>query len=172
MQSPICILTIVVAASYSNIACAHPDGAPWGAARPSASENCASCHFDSEVISDSPLLHVEGLPQDPEPGKTYDLRVTLDDARAVVVGFQLIAQAEDDQAGAFVSTVANVESIGAATRSTTPVKNDGTVSWALQWLAPIEPGLPIVFYVAASAANDDGSPLGDRIHFRSYEFLE
>jgi hypothetical protein len=84
----------------------------------------------------------------------------------------MIAQAEEDQAGTFVSAAANVESIGAAIRLTTPVQNNGTVSWALQWHAPIKFSPPIVFYVAATAANDDGSPLGDSIHFRSYELPE
>jgi len=30
---------------------------------------------------------------------------------------------------------------------------------------------PVTFYLAASAANDDGSPFGDRIHYRDYQLL-
>jgi hypothetical protein len=168
VRTRICAYAIVAAALQVNNALAHPDGAPWGAARPSAGESCATCHFDNEAIHESLLLSLDGLPQDPEPGETYDLKVSLHDPGAVVVGFQLIASADDDQAGEFDSTAADVESVGAAIRSTAPVKNDGTVSWQLEWRAPGRLNPTIVFHVAASAANHDESPLGDRIHFRSY----
>ena len=164
----ICIGAIVAAITYTHIAHAHPDGAPWGAASPSASESCASCHFDNEPIHDSTRLRIEGLPREPNPGETYELIISFDQPDAVVVGFQLTAQAEEDQAGTFVSSAANVEFIGPAIRSTTPVKNSETVSWVLQWQVPAKFTPPVTLYVAASAANDDGSPLGDQIHFRSY----
>jgi len=163
-----CIWTILAAALCLNDARAFPDGAPWGAANHSAPDNCTSCHFDSEATRDSRILHIEGLPEDPVPGETYDLIIRFDNTDAATVGFQLIAQAEDDQAGTFVSAAADVETVGAAIRSTSPKKSNGAVSWTLQWHAPKVFSVPIVFDVAASAANDDGSPLGDKIHFRSY----
>jgi hypothetical protein len=147
---------------------AHPDGAPWGAARPSAAENCATCHFDSEAIQDSSLLRVDGLPETPVARETYELTIFFYDPDAVTAGFQLIAQAEGDRAGNFVSQASDVEFIGAAIRSTAALKNDQKVNWIIQWQTPAMLSLPIFFYVAATAANNDGSPLGDRIHFRSY----
>lgn len=163
MRSLICI---GVFASTIPFARAHPDGAPWGAARPTAAETCNTCHFDNEPIHDSTQLQIEGLPYEPEPGETYDLTISLQDLNAVTAGFQLIAEA--DQAGAFVSTAANMEFIGPAIRSTQPAKSNGAVSWSLQWQVPPVFAGPIVLYVAATSANDDGSPLGDKIHFRSY----
>lgn len=50
-----------------------------------------------------------------------------------------------------------------------PVRYDDGVSWKYQWRAPASIAQSIVFFVAASSANDDGSPFGDIIHFRSFE---
>jgi hypothetical protein len=160
---------IAAAAFTLNAARAFPDGAPWGAANPAAEQNCASCHFDADPVRDSEALVIYGLPQLPTPGAIYELEVFFGDPDTVTAGFQLIAQAADQQAGNFVSPAADVEFIGAAIRSTTPRRSDARVSWKLEWQAPDVIKSPIVFYVAASAANDDGSPFGDTIHFRSYE---
>jgi len=151
-----------------NAAPAFPDGAPWGAANPGADQNCATCHFDAGPILDSAALAIEGLPLRPAPGTKYELRLTFDDPDTVVAGFQLFAQMANQQAGAFASSAANVEFIGSAIRSTTPANNESGNSWDFEWHTPAEIESPIIFYIAASAANDDGSPFGDTIHFRSY----
>lgn len=157
----------VVALSYG-VAGAFPDGAPWGAAIPAAEQNCSSCHFDADPIVESAALRVRGLPQRPTPGKTYELEVVLDDPDTVVAGFQLIAQAADERAGTLHSSLTGVESIGAAARSTAPIANRAPAAWTIEWRTPDRFDADVVFYVAASAANDDGSPLGDTIHFRTY----
>ena len=159
---------IIVAAFTWNAARAFPDGAPWGAANPAAERNCATCHFDVDPVRDSEALVIDGLPLKPAPGANYDLEIVFEDPEAVVAGFQLIAKAGDQQAGIFDSSAAGVEFIGAAIRSTVPFSSDAGVSWKVEWRAPDVIESPIVFYIAASAANDDGSPFGDTIHFRSY----
>jgi hypothetical protein len=80
------------------------------------------------------------------------------------------AHAGKEEAGTFASSDNNIEIIGAAIRSTAPARSEGGVSWSIEWRAPDEVTLPIVFYIAATAANDDGSPFGDTIHYRSYSF--
>ena len=167
MRVFIALVTILVAAFSLNAARAFPDGAPWGAANPAAEQNCASCHFDADPVRDSESLFIIGLPLKPAPGAIYELKVIFEDPETVVAGFQLIAQAGNQQAGTFFSTESEVEFIGAAIRSTAPIRNDGSVSWTVEWRAPTVIA-PIVFYVAASAANDDESPFGDTIHFRFY----
>jgi hypothetical protein len=168
MRVFIALVTIVVAAFTVNAARAFPDGAPWGAANPAAEQNCASCHFDADPVRDSESLIIIGLPQQPEPGAIYELEIILSDPDTATAGFQLIAQAANQEGGTFASSVDGVEFIGAVIRSTVPIRSDGRVSWAVEWRAPTVIVSPIVFYVAASAANDDGSPFGDTIHFRSY----
>lgn len=167
MRVFITLVTILVAAFALNAARAFPDGAPWGAANPAAEQNCASCHFDADPVRDSESLVIIGLPRKPAPGAIYELKIIFEDPETVVAGFQLIAQAGNQQAGTFFSTEAEVEFIGAAIRSTAPIRNDGSVSWTVEWRAPTVIA-PIVFYVAASAANDDESAFGDTIHFRFY----
>ena len=160
---------IAVAAFSWNAARAFPDGAPWGAANPAAEQNCATCHFGADPVRDSEALVIGGLPRQPAPGAIYELEIVFEGPDTVIAGFQLIAQAVNQQAGTFVSSVADVEFIGAAIRSTAPIRCDEGVSWAVEWRAPGVVASTIVFYVAASAANDDGSPFGDTIHFRSYK---
>ena len=82
----------------------------------------------------------------------------------------MIAWAENQSAGTFASQAADTETVGTAIRSTTVTKKDGAVSWAVQWRTPTTIDTTVNIYVAASAANDDQSPLGDSIHFRSYEY--
>ena len=169
MRVFIALVIFAVAAFSLKAARAFPDGAPWGAANPAAEQNCATCHFDADPVRDSEALVVEGLPRQPAPGAIYELEIIFEDPDTVIAGFQLIAKAGDQQAGTFVSSAAGVEFIGAAIRSTVPIRSDRRVSWAVEWRAPSAIASTVVFYVAASAANDDGSPFGDTIHFRSYE---
>ena len=164
----IALAVITGTASFWNAARAFPDGAPWGAANPDAEQNCATCHFGADPVRDSKVLAIDGLPTQPAPGTVYELNIVLEDPDAVIAGFQLFAQAVNQQEGTFVSSIADVEFIGAAIQSVAPTSRNENVSWVVEWHAPDVIGLPIVFYVAASAANDDGSPFGDTIHFRKY----
>lgn len=171
MRAFIAVVLIGVAVCFWSAARAFPDGAPWGAADPDADRNCATCHFDAEPLLDSKALVIEGLPKKPSPGAIYTLAIILGDPDTVTAGFQLIALGVDQMAGTFESSVTDVEYVGAAIRSTAPIRNEDGVSWAVEWHAPQMIESSIVFHVAASAANDDGSPFGDTIHFRSYELI-
>lgn len=172
MQAGIALVIVAGAVFIATAAVAFPDGAPWGAANPAADEHCASCHFGAEPVRESEALVVRGLPPRPVPGEVYELEIRFDDPGVVIAGFQLLAHAPDRDAGTFTSADPESESAGAAIRSTAPASADGGVAWAIEWRAPIKITFPIVFHVAASAANDDGSPLGDTIHYRSYEMRD
>lgn len=168
MRFFVAVFVVIVAAFSWNAATAFPDGAPWGAANPAAEQHCATCHFGAEPVIESAALVMEGLPSSPAPGGRYKLTVSFDDPQTVVAGFQMFAQLAEQQAGTFISSDADVEFIGSAIRSTMPAGSDDGVSWTIEWRAPVDIDSPIVFYLAASAANDDGSPFGDTIHFRTY----
>ena len=172
MRFIIAVVTTVIAALSWNAATAFPDGAPWGSANPAAEQNCASCHFDADPVFDSPFLKIDGLPETPEAGKTYDLHISFSDPDIIVAGYQLFAQMADAEAGVLRSIDDNAEFIGSAIRSTAPIAATGGASWSIEWRVPAQIDLPILFYIAATAANDDGSPFGDTIHFRSYELAE
>ena len=146
---------------------AFPEGAPWGAADPDSIDNCSNCHFDNAAIHDSPALSIVGLPERPKPGESYELTIHFDDPDAVIAGFQMLASAANPP-GTFATAAANLEYIGAAVRSTEPRPNDNGVRWQLTWTAPETPGTDVTFFIAAMGANDDGSPFGDRVHFRTF----
>lgn len=162
-------IALVFSAAFTlNAALAFPDGAPWGAANPAAEQHCATCHFGSEPIRDSGALRIVGLPAQAMAGEIYHLQVVFDDPQVVTAGFQLIADAQGQEAGTFASQETGIEFIGAAIRSTVTTKTEKGISWSVDWRAPVDLASPITFYLAASAANDDGSPFGDTIHYRSY----
>jgi hypothetical protein len=52
------------------------------------------------------------------------------------------------------------------TAAGTTVSGD-SIRWLFRWTAPSESGGPVVFHVAANAANFDDSPLGDFIYATS-----
>lgn len=149
---------------------AYPEGAPWGAADPNAEENCATCHFDNAAVHDSAALSIEGLPEKLAADKTYDLVITFENSNGVAAGFQLIALLENQDAGTFDSESENTETAGSAIRSTAPVVKENSVSWALQWHTPATIDSVVIFHLAATSANHDQSPLGDRVHFRSFNY--
>lgn len=148
---------------------AYPEGAPWGAANPAAAESCSTCHFDAEPTLNSAALEIIGLPRHPVAGRQYPLELTLAAADTVTAGFQLVV-ASDGDTGWFSTTSAKLDSEGGAVRSNEPeAPIDGqAVSWSFVWQAPAELTLPAIFFAAATAANDDGSPLGDAIHYRAF----
>ena len=165
---PTSVATLFLGVAFA--ASAYPEGAPWGAADPRAERNCGTCHFERDPILASGRLAITGLPARVESGNVYDLVIALRDPDAVIAGFQLIASAVGQPAGAFLVDGAGVEveAFGAAVRSTAPLSATDGMSWSLRWRAPSKMESDIVFHAAAAAANDDGSPFGDIIHFRSY----
>lgn len=149
-------------------AAAYPEGAPWGAANPDARESCGSCHYGYEPVRDSAAISIDGLPDRPVTGERYRLTIRFAPEEAAVAGFQLIAAApEGAEAGRLESEAAGIEAAGDAARSTEPVAVDPDAAWEVTWRAPDRLPRMITFYLAASAANDDLSPFGDRIHYRS-----
>jgi hypothetical protein len=147
---------------------AFPDGAPWGAANALAAENCSTCHSDRSAVSNSPDLTLSGLPDNLKPGETYELTVAFK-SKFRTAGFQILAGTTEQPAGTFVASAPGTEAVGASARSVLPLRQDDGVAWGLRWQAPVNIKRSVVFYIAACAANEDASPLGDTIHFRVYE---
>lgn len=168
MRASFVLLTAVFAAFFLHDVQAFPDGAPWVTANPAVEQGCAACHFGTDPVLESEALVLRGLPEKAEAGVTYDLTITLEDPNLVIAGFQLITQAAGRSAGTFAASSSDIECIGASIRSIAPRRTKGRAVWAVRWRAPEKRDGPIDFYVAASAANDDGSPFGDTIHFTSY----
>ena len=158
------IVAVAIAAATAG---AYPEGAPWGAANPDADESCASCHHDYDPQTASAALRIDGLPTAAIAGSSYALTIRLIDDTAKTAGFQLVATGDGD-AGRLSSEDTTIETAGPAARSTQPAMSESGANWSLDWQAPMAAGTEITFLLAASSANDDQSPLGDRIHYRRW----
>lgn len=144
-------------------ASAFPGGAPWGTANPQSGQNCTACHFDYQAIPDSKSLTIRGLPVAPVSGTTYELMVSFVDSVAIIAGFQMFVST-----GQFSASQKYIETTGSSIRSTRPIANKNGVVWAMLWTAPDLADKKVTFNLAVTGANDDGSPFGDQIHFRSF----
>ena len=159
------LLFAVSAAALALIsaAAANPAGAPWGAANPGAALSCATCHFDYDPALASEAVTLAGLPAHVRGGETYKLTLLLAESDAVVAGFMLSASG-----GTFAVVSQDVEVRGREARSTKAVAARAGVQWRIDWTAPADLHEDIIFYTAINGANDDASPFGDIIHFRTF----
>ncbi|MHA7873230.1 MAG: hypothetical protein ACX939_12850, partial [Hyphococcus sp.] len=53
-------------------------------------------------------------------------------------------------------------------RSVATMKNEGDAVWVVKWRAPQKLPEALTIDVAVNAGNDDQSPFGDDIHYRSF----
>lgn len=166
MRFNIVFLKVFVAAlALAGAASANPEGAPWGSANPAAVQNCASCHFDYEAAADSELLSLDGLPAKVSGGVRYELTLSLAASDATVAGFMLAVSA-----GSFaVNGGERIEAKHAEARSTAPIAAGKGAEWRIMWIAPEGLSGEVIFHAAINGANDDASPFGDIVHFRTFK---
>ncbi|MEO0574718.1 MAG: choice-of-anchor V domain-containing protein [Pseudomonadota bacterium] len=152
---------------------AYPEGAPWGAADRAETDHCASCHWERSPQYSSASITLAGLPDKATTSQRYSLILSLKDSAMKISGFQVIAIADGQPAGQFIVAAQSkleTAALGTMVRSTAPAAALAErVRWRFQWHAPSLLRSPIVFLIAVSAANDDGSPFGDTIHYRRIE---
>lgn len=159
-------LTALLVAAAPLPLMAYPDGAPWGSADPEGAQNCASCHYAEDAVRESDAILVTGLPRAVERGKTYSFNLSLVDLEYASMGF-LVAASH----GRFLNVDGeNIAALEAMVRSTIPKNfSDAADYWVLEWEAPADMsvGESIAFDLAVNASNDDASPFGDTIHYRT-----
>jgi hypothetical protein len=160
----------------------YKDGPPPAHTGGFGEPTCRQCHADAELNDAGGSLVVAGAPGTYEPGRSYDLTVTLRRAGMLRAGFQLAVRfAEGDRAGTQAGTLAPADQCAKVLRDTlsgvlyaehtlagTAVTGD-SARWVLRWTAPGTSGHPIVLHVAANAANDDDSPFGDFVYARAVQ---
>jgi hypothetical protein len=160
---------------------AFPDGPPVARTGGFGEASCSTCHVGITLNVEGPGLILDSLPKRYEPGVTYRLSVRLSRASMRRAGFQIAARFAQGrnagkQAGHFVSldsltriTVFEPKEIEylSHTKPGTSLTHPETARWFFKWTAPTEGG-PVMFNLAANAANGDGSPAGDAIYLREY----
>lgn len=144
-----------------------------GVADPTASETCASCHFDHEPGQQTGRIRIIGdVPEAYRAGATYNFLVVVRALKEKKVGFVLEARSQNNlqSGGSFVGYEA-VETKGAEARSTLPKVvegDDNMVFWGVPWNAPEKKAGPVQFFLAANISNDDASPFGDQIEYLTF----
>ena len=148
---------------------ANSNGAPWGAADQNGGQNCNSCHFDGEAVLESEAIGVDGIPALVEADEDYLLHIWLKDESAKQAGYLASVSA-----GAFLpdSGQAEVrEKLKFVQISPRQLHESGHVCWQVMWKAPDKRVDTVdVQSFAVNAANNDGSPLGDIIHYKHTVF--
>lgn len=148
----------------------YDDGAPAAHTGGFGEPDCSQCHSDNAKNAADGRLEVSGLPKRYTPGERYELEVILQHPELKSGGFQLsIRTSEGEPAGKLGPTSERTDIVSRAgqpylqhTREGRLTGEDGIVNWSFVWQAP-DRGEPLVLNVAANAANDDLSALGDHI---------
>lgn len=133
--------------------------------------NDAGCHNSFPLVPDSSAIQIS-FPQGPayQPGVTQRLTLTVTDPQASVYGFQLSARdAQNAQAGTLAAVDADTQVTASSEiqylQHARP-RPEGTFNF--DWTPPAAAAGNVTIYVAANAANGNGTPGGDRIHVRSF----
>lgn len=161
---------------------AYVDGPVPGRTGGFGEPTCRECHFSFQLNPGGGEVALEGLPERWAPGRRHALTVRVRHEELERGGFQLSARyaggpAGGRDAGALRPTGPRTQAVEDTapdarvtylqhTRVGTLPVEDGVVEWRVTWEAPGRgsPRRPVVFHVAANAANDDDSEFGDRIY--------
>jgi hypothetical protein len=177
------VVALALGASLAAAAAVFRDAPPPAYTGGFGEPTCRACHADAPLNEASGTLAIDGIPDRYQPGRTYELEVTLRRDGMRRAGFELAARlADGDGAGRQAGVVAptddrTVVALDSATRvaylthtlAGTTVAAGGTGRWTFRWTAPGAGAVAI--HVAANAANDDDSPLGDFIYTRAMRVL-
>ncbi|MGI8495463.1 MAG: choice-of-anchor V domain-containing protein [Pyrinomonadaceae bacterium] len=148
--------------------------------------NCTECHTGAPVNSGSGNISISGIPANYLPNQQISLTTTVNQAGAVVYGFQLTAlDAQGKQVGTFVLPTQSPQQLqivdgiaGGTPRNYVEHTINGiiptvfdTKSWTFVWKAPAERVGKVNFYMAGNAANGNGGTSGDFIYTTSKSTL-
>ncbi len=113
-------------------------------------------------MTESGAIVLSGLPDHAVGGEVYELTLKFKIPVEGLAGF--LISAND---GAFSAQRPDLEFRGSEIRSISPSAGSDA-QWTFTWAAPASWEKPVVFEIGVNAANDDASPFGDEIHFRTY----
>jgi hypothetical protein len=159
---------------------AYADGAPPGFSGGFKEDSCQACHFHEALNAPPGRVAIEGVPPAFTPGQVYTLTVRLTRTGTKLAGFQLAARFKDSGAQAGVLAAGPSDAERVAVESSSGIQYAGqkkagavpgagdAATWTIVWTAPTSGG-PVVFHVAANAANGNESADGDFVYTASVE---
>jgi hypothetical protein len=136
---------------------------------------CHECHWENPANEPPGTLVLTGVPESYTPGAAYLITVSVSHPETKRAGFELSARADGpanagSAAGALramdaLTRVAEEKGVNYVSQTDEGAKvlTGSTGRWTVEWKAPASGG-PVVFHVAANAANGDASPLGDHVY--------
>ena len=181
MRAVSVIIAALVAAVTGASVGAHPDAPPPAHTGGFGEPSCHECHFDNVVNDTAGALRVSTLAAGYEPAQSRRVEIRLTHPDMSLGGFEVSARYQSGpsagrQAGMWnvidgrvEITVSGEWEVAYAHQSDEGiVPTGGTVTvWTLGWVAPNDALGPVVFHVAANAANGDNSEFGDFVYLDS-----
>lgn len=162
----------------------YADGPPAAHTGGFGEPTCLRCHADAPPNDGAARLTLDGGPETCAPGQSYPLTLRLARAEMARAGFQMSARfatgpSAGEQAGALSAADDRVQVVAGRARTAagdstlveyaqhtvpgTRLVGTDSAAWTIGWTVPEEATGPVVFHVAANAANDDDSEFGDHI---------
>lgn len=171
-------LLVLGSAFIAAAAAHHPDFPPLAHTGGFGEPTCRECHQGADLNAPGARLRIEGIPQPWRKGRAYRITVTLRRDSLVRAGFELAARflPGGGNAGILIpydSLLTEVDRDSASgisyahhTRRGTSIER-AVARWNVLWTAPLSGTGDIAFNVAAVAADDDNSNLGDLVYTAS-----
>jgi uncharacterized protein (TIGR03437 family) len=176
--------TFVLATLCAGSALAYPTGAlPFYSGAP-GDRTCAACHGNGTVNTGGGNVVVNFPASGYTAGQTHHMSITITDATALRWGFELsarsVASAGAKDLGALASSDGNTQVINSLTQAWithtlagTRPGTSGPTTFQFDWTAPPTGSGDVTFYVAANAANNNGTAdQGDKIYTSSKQISE
>src|SRR4029453_18168010 len=144
--------------------------------------NCTACHSDFAVNSGTGNIMLTGIPANYLPNQQVPVTVRVNQADAVVYGFQLtVLDSRGENMGTYTPPSQSPPRmqlvngiVGMTPRQYIEHTVDGIIpqqfgfnTWTFTWTAPNRRGGKVSFYAAGNAANSDGGTSGDYIYTKS-----
>jgi hypothetical protein len=161
---------------------AYADGPPPGFSGGFEEGSCHACHFDKEPNAAGGRLTIEGVPTKFAAGERYTVTITLTRTGIKRGGFELAVRFKDTraQAGTLAPGPGEGERVGLRSDSGVEyagqkkagsiVEGGDSLKWTVEWTAPSRGG-PVIFHVAANAADGNESADGDFVYTASAESI-
>jgi len=153
------------------VVAAFENGPPPGHSGAPGQPDCTICHFGNDANTEGGSVKLDGVPATYQDGQQYAISVTLEHNVLPIGGFQLAIQdIVGNPAGKLAANPGDEEIMSISGNSyihhIKPRRRREDVSgirWTVVWTAP-DGNRELIISVAAVAANDDASALGDSVY--------
>jgi hypothetical protein len=162
-----------VSAAWCGVAAAFENGPPPAHTGALGQPNCTVCHFDNDANIQGGAVKLSGVPATYLAGQQYAISVTLEHSELSTGGFQLAIQdIAGKPAGRLDAIQDDVKTLNVDGTSNSYIQHskprkkrddDTDIQWTVVWTAP-GGNRELIIGVAAVAANDDASALGDYVY--------